>query len=67
MILCCGEALIDMIPEQTVLGPDGYVPRSGGAIFNTAYWFGSPWVSHGSLKRNFDRYVWPSACGRSEG
>ncbi|WP_459444047.1 carbohydrate kinase [Alphaproteobacteria bacterium US3C007] len=40
MILCCGEALIDMIPEQTVLGPDGYVPRSGGAIFNTAIGLG---------------------------
>ena len=40
MILCCGEALIDMIPEQTVQGPDGYVPRSGGAIFNTAIGLG---------------------------
>lgn len=40
MILCCGEALIDMIPEQTILGPDGYVPRSGGAIFNTAIGLG---------------------------
>jgi fructokinase len=36
MILCCGEALIDMVP---VLGTDGkttYAPLSGGAIFNTA-------------------------------
>lgn len=40
MILCCGEALIDMIPEQTRQGPDGYVPRSGGAIFNTAIGLG---------------------------
>lgn len=36
MILCCGEALIDMIPEPTVSGDDGYVPHTGGAIFNTA-------------------------------
>ena len=40
MILCCGEALIDMIPEPTVSGRDGYVPRTGGAIFNTAIGLG---------------------------
>ncbi|MCG7519997.1 carbohydrate kinase [Ruegeria sp. Ofav3-42] len=36
MILCCGEALIDMIAEPTVSGAQGFVPHSGGAIFNTA-------------------------------
>ena len=36
MILCCGEALIDMIPAPTAGGPDGFVPHAGGAIFNTA-------------------------------
>jgi fructokinase len=36
MIICCGEALIDMIPEPTVEGSTGYVPFSGGAVFNTA-------------------------------
>ena len=36
MILCCGEALIDMIPTPTTAGPDGFVPHPGGAIFNTA-------------------------------
>ncbi len=36
MILCCGEALIDMIAEPTVSGANGFVPHSGGAIFNTA-------------------------------
>ncbi|WP_406649035.1 carbohydrate kinase [Aliisedimentitalea scapharcae] len=40
MILCCGEALIDMIPEPTLGGSNGYVPRSGGAIFNTAIGLG---------------------------
>ncbi|MCP5087599.1 MAG: carbohydrate kinase [Rhodobacteraceae bacterium] len=35
-ILCCGEALIDMIPTPTELGCDGFVPHSGGAVFNTA-------------------------------
>lgn len=36
MILCCGEALIDMIPKPTSSGETGFVPYSGGAIFNTA-------------------------------
>ncbi|PIV76774.1 MAG: carbohydrate kinase [Rhodobacteraceae bacterium CG17_big_fil_post_rev_8_21_14_2_50_65_11] len=36
MILCCGEALIDMIPRPTTDGSEGFVPHSGGAVFNTA-------------------------------
>lgn len=36
MILCCGEALIDMIPTATTDGQTGFVPLNGGAIFNTA-------------------------------
>ena len=36
MILCCGEALIDMIPTETAGPRPGFVPHSGGAIFNTA-------------------------------
>ncbi|MCH2068170.1 carbohydrate kinase family protein [Shimia sp.] len=36
MILCCGEALIDMIPRETVEGGTGFVPHAGGAVFNTA-------------------------------
>jgi fructokinase len=36
MILCCGEALIDMIPTPTENGLEGFVPHSGGAVFNTA-------------------------------
>ena len=36
MILCCGEALIDMLPRETVLGEKGFAPYAGGAIFNTA-------------------------------
>lgn len=36
MILCCGEALIDMIPRPVDTGESGFVPHSGGAIFNTA-------------------------------
>jgi fructokinase len=38
MILCCGEALIDMIPAPVAGGGEraGFVPHSGGAVFNTA-------------------------------
>ena len=40
MILCCGESLIDMLPEQTVKNTNGFVPHPGGAIFNTAIGIG---------------------------
>lgn len=36
MIVCCGEALIDMLPRKSTDGEDGYVPYVGGAVFNTA-------------------------------
>ncbi|MDR1108335.1 MAG: carbohydrate kinase, partial [Spirochaetaceae bacterium] len=35
MILCCGEALIDMIPAPSG-GEDGFIPRPGGSPYNTA-------------------------------
>ncbi|TQS72583.1 carbohydrate kinase [Rhodobacteraceae bacterium] len=36
MILCAGEALIDMIPAQTLTAQGAFVPHDGGAVFNTA-------------------------------
>ncbi|GAA3853081.1 carbohydrate kinase [Celeribacter arenosi] len=36
MILCAGEALIDMLPRQSTEGEDAYAPYAGGAVFNTA-------------------------------
>lgn len=36
MILCCGEALIDMLPRMTEAGEDAFAPYPGGAVFNTA-------------------------------
>ncbi len=36
MILCCGEALIDMLPRESKAGEPAFSPYSGGAVFNTA-------------------------------
>lgn len=49
MILCCGEALIDMIPEPTVVGGEGFVPYPGGAVFNTAIALGRLGAAAGLL------------------
>lgn len=36
MIVCCGEALIDMLPRTSTAGEPCFAPYSGGAVFNTA-------------------------------
>ncbi len=36
MILCCGEALIDMLPRTTTEGEPAFASSVGGAVFNTA-------------------------------
>ncbi|MEO3998485.1 carbohydrate kinase [Mesorhizobium sp. CAU 1732] len=36
MILCCGEALIDMLPRTANTGETAFAPYVGGAVFNTA-------------------------------
>ncbi|MEY3003269.1 MAG: hypothetical protein RLZZ491_445 [Pseudomonadota bacterium] len=36
MLLCAGEALIDMMPRQSEAGDTVFVPLAGGAVFNTA-------------------------------
>ena len=36
MILCAGEALIDMLPRDTNDGSAAFAPFAGGAVFNTA-------------------------------
>lgn len=49
MILCCGEALIDMIPTPTTTGREGFVPHAGGAVFNTSIALGRLGVQTGML------------------
>lgn len=49
MILCCGEALIDMIPIPMENGEKRFAPLSGGAIFNTAIALGRLGVQTGML------------------
>ncbi len=36
MIICAGEALIDMLPRVTPDGEEAFAPYAGGAVFNTA-------------------------------
>lgn len=49
MILCSGEALIDMLPVPTPTGGSGFEPHVGGAVFNTAIALGRLGVGVGML------------------
>lgn len=49
MILCCGEALIDMLPRRTDTGEPAFTPVCGGAVFNTAIALGRLAVNTGML------------------
>ena len=47
MILCCGEALIDMLPRATAEGTPAFAPYPGGAVFNSAIALGRLGVKTG--------------------
>jgi len=47
MILCCGEALIDMLPRVTDRGEAAFAPYPGGAVYNTALALGRLGVASG--------------------
>ena len=47
MIICCGEALIDMLPRVTADGEQAFAPYAGGAVFNTAIALGRLGISTG--------------------
>jgi fructokinase len=56
MILCCGEALIDLIPGATAEGDLAFVPKTGGSVFNTAVALGRlgvPAAFFGGLSTDF--------------
>jgi fructokinase len=36
MMLCCGDALIDMITSANEEGQPSFTPHAGGSVFNTA-------------------------------
>ena len=40
MILCAGEALIDMLPRDLTDGTSAFAPHAGGSIFNTSIGLG---------------------------
>ncbi|MFA3917815.1 carbohydrate kinase family protein [Ruegeria hyattellae] len=49
MIICCGEALIDMLPVRTDTGAEAFAPHCGGAVFNTAIALGRLGIETGLL------------------
>jgi fructokinase len=61
MIVCCGEALIDMVPAEVLTGGNsetktGFLPYSGGSPYNTALAIGRlgvPVQFLGRLSRDF--------------
>lgn len=56
MILCCGEALVDMLPQALADGREAFVPHPGGAVLNSAVALGRLGVPVGlvtGLSRDF--------------
>lgn len=51
MILCCGEALIDMVPSKSVSGADAYEPCPGGSPYNSAIAIGRLGAASAFLSR----------------
>lgn len=49
MIVCCGEALIDMLPRTLPDGSDCFLPVPGGAVFNTAIALGRLGIESGLI------------------
>lgn len=68
MILCCGEALIDMLPRQTAEGETAFMPLAGGSVFNTSIALGRLNVPTGffcGLSSDFFGEVLRNALARS--
>ena len=68
MILCCGEALIDMLPRETAAGETAFLPLAGGSVFNSAIALGRLNVPTGffsGLSSDFFGEVLRDALARS--
>lgn len=57
MILCCGEALIDMLPRTSTAGEAAFAPHAGGAVFNTAIALGRLGVATGFFSGLSDDFL----------
>lgn len=69
MILCSGEALIDMLPRRTGDGAEAFAPRPGGSVFNTARALGRlgvPTAYHGGLSTDLFGEMLADALRESE-
>ncbi|SES25093.1 fructokinase [Tranquillimonas rosea] len=68
MLMCCGEALIDMLPRQTDGGEAAFAPHAGGAVFNTAIAagrLGMPTAFFSGLSTDFFGDILAGALARS--
>lgn len=68
MILCCGEALIDMLPRESTGGEPAFAPYPGGAVFNTAIALGRLGVEtsfYSGLSRDLFGEMLETALGAS--
>ena len=57
MILCCGEALIDMLPRETTAGEGAFAPYAGGAVFNSSVNHSNDCWTSGSVMRDV-QFCW---------
>ncbi|EKF19833.1 carbohydrate kinase family protein [Nitratireductor pacificus] len=66
MILCCGEALIDMLPRQSASGEPLFAPHAGGSVFNSAIAIGRLGVDCGFFSGLSDDLFGTMLRGRLE-
>ena len=62
MILCAGEALIDMLPRETAAGERAFTPKAGGSVFNTAIALGRLGSKAGFFSGLLDQIGKPAPC-----
>ena len=63
MILCCGEALIDMLPVHTGKGESAFLPVVGGSVFNSAVSLGRLGIDTGFFSGLSQDFFGKMLCG----